>query len=299
MQEASLRGARLAVGHVPQLVVGEVVRVRPLLADDALAPQLVESAHHDVFVAHQAHEHLQVEGAPDHGRSRRRLPGVVRELGQASGDYRVRAGGSPGFAAPGCRGRVACALGPHRLHDEERVALGLPVEPGRRVRIEGPVPDLGGQLRRLGRVQRLEDDLGELRSAPQLPEEGRERVRGVELLRARGPEDEKARFGVEPEEETKPLEGFAVAPLQVVDDSSRGGGAASAARARASKKRSRSPTSVMGADRGRSGRASSSSGRIRATSPRHTASRRAMCGESTSLRSHSLTGASESRPSAA
>jgi hypothetical protein len=148
---------------------------------------------------------------------------VVRELGQAAGDHGVRAGRKPGDSLlRDARGRVASALGPHRLHDEEGIALGLPVEPGGRVRVEDPVSDLGGQLRRLRRVQRLEDDLGELRSAPQLLEEGRERVRGVELLRARGPEDEQARFGVEPEEEAKPLEGLAVAPLQVVDQEQQG-----------------------------------------------------------------------------
>ena len=223
VQPAPLRGARLGVGHVAQLVVGEVVRVRPLLAHDALAPQLVERARDHLLVAHQAHEDLQVEGAPDHGRGRRRLPGVVRELGQAAGDHRVRAGrelGDPVLRDP--RGRSGPALGPHRLHDEEGVALGRPIEPGGRVRVEDPVPDLGRQLRRLRRVQGLEGDLGELRSAPQVPEERRERVRGVELLRTRGPEDEQARVGIEPGEEMEPLEGLAVAPLQVVDEEEQG-----------------------------------------------------------------------------
>ena len=219
VQTAPLGGARLAVGHVPQPVVGEVVRVRPLLADDALPPELVEGARDHLFVAHQAHEDVQVEGAPDHGRGRGRLPGVVRELGQAAGDHRVRAGRKPGDSLlRDARRRLAPALGPHRLHDEEGIALGLPVEPGGRVRVEDPVPDLGGQLRRLRRVQRLEGDLGELRCAPQVPEERRERVRGVELLRTRGPEDEQARLGIEPGQEMEPLEGLAVAPLQVVDE---------------------------------------------------------------------------------
>ena len=52
----------------------------------------------------------------------------------------------------------------------------------------------------------------------------------------------------------------------------------------------------MGAGRGRSSRATISSGRIRATSTRHTSARPARCGARASLRSHSLTGASESRP---
>ena len=68
VQEAPLGGARLAVGHVPQLVVGEVVSVRPLLADDAPPPQLVERAHDPLLVAHQAHEDVEVEGAAHHGR---------------------------------------------------------------------------------------------------------------------------------------------------------------------------------------------------------------------------------------
>ena len=193
VQAAPLGGARLAVGDVPQLVVGEVVRVRPLLAHDALPPELVEGARDHLFVAHQPHQDLQVEGAPDHGRGRGRLPGLVRELGQAARDHRVRAGRKPGDSLLGDARRAAPALGPHRLHDEEGIALRLPVEPGGRVRVEDPVPDLAGQLRRLRRVQRLERDLGELRSAPQVPEERRERVRGVQLLRTRGPEDEQAR----------------------------------------------------------------------------------------------------------
>ena len=58
--------------------------------------------------------------------------------------------------------------------------------------------------------------------APQVSEERRERVRAVELLRARGPEDEQARLGIEPGEEVEPLEGLAVAPLQVVDEEEQG-----------------------------------------------------------------------------
>ena len=192
--------------------------VRSLLADDALAPQLVEGARDHVFGTHQAHEDLDVESAPDHGCGRCRLPGVVRELGQAAGDHRVCAGRKPGDALLRDTGRrFAAALGPHRLHDEERIALRLPVEPCDRVHVEGPVAHLGGQLRRLRRVQRLECDLGELRRAPQLPQQRLERMREVELLRARSPEDQQARLRVEAGEEVKPLEGLAVAPLQVVD----------------------------------------------------------------------------------
>ena len=45
---------------------------------------------------------------------------------------------------------------------------------------------------------------------------------GVELLRARGPENEQSRVGIEAGEEMEPLEGFAVAPLQVVDQQQQG-----------------------------------------------------------------------------
>jgi hypothetical protein len=116
------------------------------------------------------------------------------------------------------RGRPAPALGPHRLHDEQGIALGLAVEPGGRVHVEGPVCDLGGQLGRLRRVEGLEGDLGELRRAPQVPQERGERVSGVELLRARGPEHEQARLAIEPGEEVEPLGRLTVAPLQVVED---------------------------------------------------------------------------------
>ena len=81
---------------------------------------------------------------------------------------------------------------------------------------------LGGQLRRLRRVQGLEDDLGELRGAPQVSKERRERVPGLELLRTRGSDDEQAGFGVEAGEKMEPLDGFAVAPLQVVDEEEKG-----------------------------------------------------------------------------
>jgi hypothetical protein len=82
--------------------------------------------------------------------------------------------------------------------------------------------DLGGKLRRRRRIQRLEGNLDELGSASQVPEELLERVRGVELLRTRGPQDEQARFRIEPGQKMEPLDGFAVAPLQVVDQEQQG-----------------------------------------------------------------------------
>ena len=110
VQAAALRRARLAVRDVPQLVVGEVVGVRPLLADDALPPELVERAHHGVFVAHQAHQHVEVERAPDHGGGRRHLAGAVGQLRETPGDHRVRPRRQPGDPLLGRAGSAAAAL---------------------------------------------------------------------------------------------------------------------------------------------------------------------------------------------
>src|SRR5262249_58142953 len=82
---------------------------------------------------------------------------------------------------------------------------------------------LGPELRRLRGVQRLERDLGELRRAPQRAQERRERVRGVPLFRTRRAQDEQPRSGIEAGEEMEPLEGLAVAPLQVVEQEQQGG----------------------------------------------------------------------------
>src|SRR5262249_12297058 len=96
MKPTALWGARLAVRHVAQPVVAEVVCVQPLLADDALAPELVESVRDDVLVADQAHQDLQVESASDDRSRCRDLPRAFRELGQAAGYHRMGSGRKAG-----------------------------------------------------------------------------------------------------------------------------------------------------------------------------------------------------------
>ena len=76
-------------------------------------------------------------------------------------------------------------------------------------------------------------------------------------------------------------------------------GAASTERARASKKRWRWPYSVIGSGVGSSGRSVRSSGRTRETSASHIGSSRPSARRIAAVRSHSVTGASDSCPSVA
>ncbi len=76
---------------------------------------------------------------------------------------------------------------------------------------------MGGQLRRLGGVQRLQCDRGHTPGAAQVVEQGRQGMLCAYLLGAGGADDEQPRPRIEAQEVVQPLQRFLVAPLQIVD----------------------------------------------------------------------------------
>ena len=164
VEEAPLGRADLGVGHLAQLVVGEVVLVGADLPDDAALPQLVERA----------------DDARPRWTDRPRGAGRARSRGR----WRRRAGPARAPAAESCASRdsiTACTLegsstcpaprcpcggsgaepGPGHLDDEERVALASRgTGAGRRASSSSRRSRCAGQPRGLRGVERLERDLG-------------------------------------------------------------------------------------------------------------------------------------------
>ena len=287
--------------------MGEVVGVGALLADDALPPQLVQRAHHHVLVAHQTGP-----GRRDRRRARspRRRPAISRAGCEscARRDRRSPRARVEGSASPDRLGALrATAVAASSARTVSTTKSGLPsvsrIQPEWRRRCRSSrFPTCPARLAVSAASSGSSGDLGELGSSrsARCRSSARSGCCGVDLLVARRPQDEQRASRVEAERDSA-----ATPSSRGRTTAGRRSGAAAAVERRAPT--GPGPRRTAG---GRRTRSWAGHGQVRALraqlgkDPRHlrepdvARGGRGPAGEG-ALRSHSLTGAKESRPSAA
>ena len=81
-------GTQGEVGDLTDLVVAEVVRVGPPLADDTASPQLIEAANERFLVGFAGvREHIRRELSTDRRGDAGQIPGRLRQLREAAPDH--------------------------------------------------------------------------------------------------------------------------------------------------------------------------------------------------------------------
>jgi hypothetical protein len=127
--------------------VAEVVRVTAAGEQDLPPPELVEVGRR-LFLAVRVHPGEDVDGHRRSGRGRDpgQVTGAGRELQQPGLQHGLDPRGEHGWRA------AAVPAGPQRLHHEQRVAVGLGVQPVG-IRLAQLVTEPAGQRGGLGAVQ--------------------------------------------------------------------------------------------------------------------------------------------------
>ena len=223
VQPRAAQGGEAVVERGADERVGERVAADAAgdLAQHAGAHRLVERG--DEVVPGQRAERLEqpeVELAADHRRDLDRLARRRRQPPDPPRGHLSHAVGHPGLLEVDGALEAARALAQvaHDLLDEERVALGLPVQ--RRDEVGGR---RGGavrlhQRRDLAGLEAVELEVGEDVLAPQRGDQLRERVALLELGVAVGAEEHRAPRLGRAHEVAQELHGRAVGPVQIVED---------------------------------------------------------------------------------
>jgi hypothetical protein len=209
---AAPRRAEREIGDLTDLVMSEVVGVGALLADDPAAPQLVQGADERVLIgAAGQSEQLGGELPADGGGHADQLAGGGGKARQSRLDHGLHLRAEPGRLGP-----IAGPARPHRLHHEQRVALGLVMEPVRGRSVERAAGQPLGQRRRLLPAEPGQLQLGHTLQRPQSRHQVVGRMRRVDLLPPGGGRHQQPRPWLQPQEIVEELQRLAVAPLQVV-----------------------------------------------------------------------------------
>ena len=184
------------------------------LAEDPSPPQVVEAPHQGVLVdLGRRAQDVDVDIAPDHGRQRGQLAGLWSEPGEPDLHGRPEPRSRSGRRRP---------AGAYRLHDEERVALGLRDDAAGLGGVQRAGGEVLGELHRLARVQRSQFDLLDGSLGVQRRQEVAGRVTGLHLLASAGGQDEYARPGGRAQQVVQEPAGLAVDGVDVVHDQERG-----------------------------------------------------------------------------
>jgi hypothetical protein len=211
--------AEAEVGDLPDPVVGEVVGVGTLVADQAAPPQLVEGAD-QLLLAGLAGQGEGVGGElpPDGGGHPDQVAGRAGELGQPGLDHDLDPGGDRGGLV------LAPPAGPQRLDHEQRVALGVGEQAaglGLAERVARQPLGQGGRLL-LGQPSHL--DLGDPVEGAQPGDQVVGGMAPVQLLAPGRGHHQQGCLGPGPEQVVEELQGLPVGPVEVVGDQQEGPG---------------------------------------------------------------------------
>ncbi len=198
------------VCDLPKEIVGEVVPARDL-TDDPARPQLVENIEELIVGVARVPQHVDRERPADGRGDLGDASGLVAQPAQPARDHRAHRRREPRHIGRGVAGSDG-------LHDEQRIALGVPVETFGCGAAELAPREVGREREDVFLGERLERDLGLRPVGEQARSEQRERVVGTDLLGSRRSGDQQARGRFRPDQEVDELERVCVAPLHVVED---------------------------------------------------------------------------------